>query len=298
MTSLQMPQTAIRPPQPASPGATPRGVLARLRRRRDARVGLAVLALTTIAIYLGPLLVPYDPQATDWARLLAPPSLEHPLGTDQYGRDQLARILDGGRRSVEAALLVLALSLAAGLAVGCLAGMLGGMVDVVAMRAVDITLALPGLVLTLALLGMLGPGFGNLLIALVLTTWPPYARLARAYVLAGRDRPDVLAARLAGAGRMRAATSHLLPGAVTRVVAVGALDVGQTIVAITGMSYLGLGVQPPAAEWGAMLSDSRTHMADAPWLLLGPGAAIVLVILAVTLLGEAAAEAADPRRAR
>ncbi|MFI6910401.1 ABC transporter permease [Nonomuraea sp. NPDC050394] len=275
-----------------------RGVTARLVRRRDAVTGLVILSVVILAIVAGPALVPYEPDAADFDAVLSPPGAAHWLGTDQYGRDQLARLLDGGRRSLEATGLVLVISVAAGLVVGTLAGVAGGLVDVIAMRLVDMALAVPGVVLTLALLGALGPGFGNLVLALAATTWPPYARLARSYVLAGRERPDVLTARLAGASWPRAAGAHLLPGAAAHVLVVAALDVGQTIMAVTGLSFLGLGAQPPHAEWGVMLSDSRMYLSEAPWLLLAPSAAIVVVILATILLGEATAEASDPRGRR
>ncbi|RFS80964.1 ABC transporter permease [Actinomadura spongiicola] len=282
--------------EPTAPPA--RGVLSRLLRRRDARAGLVILTLVVVAVVAGPWFAPHEPDAAEFGRVLSGPSASHWLGTDQFGRDQLARLLDGGRRSLEATALVLAISVAAGLVVGTVAGVAGGLVDVVAMRAVDLALAVPGVVLTLALLGALGPGFGNLVIALAATTWPPYARLARGHVRAGRDRPDVVTARLAGASRPRAAAAHLLPGAAAHVLVVAALDVGQTIMAITGLSFLGLGAQPPHAEWGVMLADSRLYLTEASWLLLAPSAAIVVVILAAVLLGEAAAEASDPRRVR
>ncbi|MFE0153613.1 ABC transporter permease [Nonomuraea sp. NPDC059007] len=275
-----------------------RGVLPRLLRRREAAAGLSILCLVFLAILAGPALVPYEPDVADFDAALRPPDAAHWLGTDQFGRDQLARLLDGGARSLEATGLVLLISVAAGLVVGTLAGVAGGVIDVIAMRLVDMALAVPGVVLTLALLGALGPGFGNLVFALAATAWPPYARLARSHVLAGRERPDVLTARLAGAGWPRAAAAHLLPGAAAHVLVVAALDVGQTIMAVTGLSFLGLGAQPPHAEWGVMLSDSRMYLSDAPWLLLAPSAAIVVVILAAILLGEATAEAADPRRLR
>ncbi|GAA1017397.1 peptide ABC transporter permease [Acrocarpospora pleiomorpha] len=284
---------------PAEPTAPPaRGVLARLLKRRDARAALVILVLGALGILAGPALVPYAPDVADFDNVLSGPSAAHWLGTDQFGRDQLARLLDGGSRSLLATALVLVISVAAGLIVGTLAGVAGGLIDVVAMRAVDMALAVPGVVLTLALLGALGPGFGNLVIALAATAWPPYARLARSYVRSGRERPDVVTARLAGAGWPRAAVAHLLPGAATHVMVVAALDVGHTIMAVTGLSFLGLGAQPPDAEWGVMLSDSRLYLTQAPWLLLAPSAAIVLVILAAILLGEAAAEVSDPRRAR
>ncbi|MEJ3742535.1 ABC transporter permease [Actinomycetes bacterium KLBMP 9797] len=277
--------------------SVPRGPAARLLRHRTARAGLILLAGFLLAVYLGPVVWPGDPDALDQAQALHSPSWSHPLGTDQYGRDQLARLLDGGRRSLEATALVLALSVAIGLAVGVLAGIAGGLVDALAMRLVDVMLSIPGMVLTLALLGALGPGFVNLMVALVITTWPPYARICRGIVLGGRQRLDVVSARLAGIGWVRAAATHLLPAAATQVLVVATIDIGHTIIAIAGLSFLGLGVQQPAAEWGAMLSSARLYLAQAPWLLI-PAAAISLVVLAANLTGEALTDSSDPRRAR
>ncbi|QSB16816.1 ABC transporter permease [Natronosporangium hydrolyticum] len=272
-----------------------RGLPERLAGHRTAKLGMVLLLGLFAAVYLGPLVWPYDPEALEHAVALQGPSWSHPLGTDQYGRDQLARLLDGGRRSLEATALVLLLSLALGLLVGVCAGVAGGLVDALAMRAVDVILSIPGMVLTLALVGALGPGLTNLMIALVVTTWPPYARLARGVVMGGRTRLDVVSARLAGVGWLRAATTHLLPVATLQVLVVVTIDIGHTIIVIAGMSFLGLGVQPPAAEWGAMLASSRLHLAQAPWLL-APAVAISLVVLAANLVGEALGDSADPRR--
>jgi|YNPBryunderm2012_1023409.scaffolds.fasta_scaffold01680_4 ABC-type dipeptide/oligopeptide/nickel transport system permease subunit len=273
-----------------------RSLWRQLLQHREARVGL-LLALFLVGLALGgPLLAPYDPNRPNYREKLAPPSVEHWLGTDQAGRDQLSRVLVGGRQTLGTALLILSLIFGIGLVVGSIAGMSGGIVDVVLMRLVDIVMALPSIVLAIAIVGVLGPGFQNLILALVVAWWAYYARLTRSYVLNARQRPDVIAARLAGIGWGRIMLGHVLPGVAAQLLIIATLDLGALIAAIAGLSFLGLGVQPPTAEWGAMLSDSRLYVAVAPWLLLGPLVPIFLVVVAANLLGNALRDILDPAR--
>lgn len=271
-----------------------RGVLRRLAAHRTGRAGLGLGALIVLAVLGGPALVDASPTTLALDAALAPPSRAHPLGTDAFGRDQLARLLAGGTRSLGAAGLVLAGTLVVSLAVGVGSGMAGGPVDTVAMRAVDVVLALPSLVLALAVVGVLGPGFANLLLALVVSSWASYARLARSYVVTARQRGDVQAARMAGIGWPRVVAGHVLPGVATQVAVVATLDLGGVVVAIAGLSFLGLGVQPPTPEWGAMLAESRLYATTAPWLLAAPATAILLAVAAATLVGEALRDVAAP----
>lgn len=267
-------------------------------RHREARVGL-VLAVLLIGLALfGPLLAPHDPNRPNYRAKLAAPSVEHWLGTDHAGRDQLSRMLVGGQQTLGTALLILSLIFAIGLVVGTVAGMSGGIVDIVLMRLVDIVMALPSIVLAIAIVGVLGPGFQNLVLALVLAWWAYYARLTRSYVLNARQRPDVIAARLAGIGWGRIMTGHVLPGTATQLLIIATLDLGSLIAAIAGLSFLGLGVQPPTAEWGAMLADSRLYFTVAPWLLLGPLVPIFCAVVAANLLGNALRDILDPGRVR
>lgn len=276
------------------PAGTRRGVLRRLAAHRTGRTGLVLAVLLVATVLLGPLLVGHSPTELDLANKLAAPDGTNWLGTDQFGRDQLARLLEGGRRSLGAAALVLVGALVISMTVGIAAGLAGPAVDAVAMRVVDVLLALPGLILALAIVGVLGPSFPNLVLALVISSWAYYARLARSYVLAARTRGDVLAARMAGISWPRIVVGHIVPGVATQLLVVATLDLGGVIVAIAGLSFLGLGVQPPDAEWGAMLSETRLYFTTAPWLLIGPAVATFLAVTAANLVGDGLRDVAAP----
>jgi ABC-type dipeptide/oligopeptide/nickel transport system permease subunit len=204
-------------------------------------------------------------------------------------------MLDGAHRSLGAAVLVLAAIFAIGMVVGTLAGLAGGIVDTLLMRLVDVMMTLPGLVLAFAIIGILGPGFLNLLLALVIADWAYYARLARSLTLSARNRPDVIAARMAGISWPRILFGHILPGVALQLAVVVTLGMGGMIGAISGFSFLGLGVQPPYAEWGALLADSRFYFPIAPWLLIVPATAIFLSVLAANLIGNGLRDVLEPR---
>jgi len=280
---------------PVRPGiSASRSLPARLWRHPEARLGLTVALLLVGLALFGPLLAPYDPNQPDFRAKLEAPSTEHWLGTDQSGRDVFSRVLEGGQRTLGTALLVLGCIFGIGLVVGTIAGMSGGIVDILLMRLVDVLMALPSIVLAIAIVGVLGPGFENLVLALVLSWWAYYARLARSYVLNAHQRPDIIAARLAGIGWGRIMLGHVLPGVTSQLLIVATLDLGALIAAIAGLSFLGLGVQPPAAEWGAMLSEARLYVTLAPWLLFGPLVPIFGAVLAANLLGNALRDTLDP----
>lgn len=277
----------------AAPSAPPRGVTRRMLARRSARAGILLAGLLAAMSLAGPAVLPDRPDRISLNEKLVAPSLRHPLGTDQYGRDQLARIADGGRRSLGAALLVLGGTLLLSLAAGITVGMIGGFIDAAAMRIVDVLLALPPLVLALAVVGVLGVGFENLVLAMILSSWAYYARLARGYAQLARRRQDVIAARLAGIVWPRVVAGHIMPGVAAQLAVVATLDLGGVIIGISGLSFVGLGVQPPDAEWGAMLAESRLFFTTAPWLLLAPAAAIFLSVVSANLIGNALRDAAD-----
>jgi peptide/nickel transport system permease protein len=277
-------------------GATPpAAVWRRLLARPAAVAGLGIATLLAVVAVVGPWLLP-DPNLTDYTAQLTAPSATHWLGTDQAGRDLLARSVAGAGTSLGAALLVMALAAGVGLVVGTLAGVLGGVVDTVAVRFTDVLLGLPSLVLTLAVVAMLGPGFANLVLAMSLTSWAPFARLARSVARGCAARPDVVAARMAGISRSRAAVTHVLPAAAVQVLVAATIGLGETVLALGGLSFLGLGAQPPTAEWGSMLADGRETFAYAPWQLAGPCAGIVLAVAAASLIGDALRDVLDPAR--
>ncbi|WP_020576264.1 ABC transporter permease [Actinopolymorpha alba] len=254
--------------------------------------GLVLLAGMVVLVGVVPWLTP-DPNAVDYAGKLAAPSGEHLLGTDQAGRDVLARLAAGARISLGAAMLVSAVTFAIGLAVGLATALLGGVVDVALSRLVDVLLAVPHVVLALAIVGVLGPGLRNLVVAMVIAGWAPFARYARTFARAVLDRPYVLAARMAGVGRWRAAWRHVLPAAFLRLLAVATLGVGEVVLGLSALSFLGLGVAPPAAEWGQMVAESRTYAAQAPWLVIVPGMAVVCAVACAALLGDALEDRLD-----
>ncbi len=264
----------------------------RLWAHRAGRIGLLVLLFLGLVVVFGPLLT-VDPNATDYGNKLQPPSREHWLGTDLAGRDLFARTVAGARASLGAALLVMVTITIIGLVVGVVAGASGGIVDSVLSRITDVMLGLPALVLTLAIVAMLGPSFANLVIAMALTGWAGLAKLARAYTQTARLRPDVITARMAGAGRLRVALGHVLPGAFALVLVASTLRLGSTVVELAGLSFLGLGAQPPVAEWGSMLNDSRQSLAIAPFLLIGPGLGLLLTVLSATFLSDALRDVGD-----
>jgi len=259
-------------------------------RQRTGRIGLiigvVIAALMIGTIVIGSIMWDLPPSELSFTQKLQGPSWQHPLGTDQFGRDQFARLLDGGRRSLSIAALILAGVVTASLVLGVLAGLAGGVVDSAISRAVDVLLSIPSTLLALALVGMLGPGLVSLMIAMMTSLWAGYTRIARSLTVAARNRGDVLAARQAGRGWIATTHGHIVPGVVSQLLVLATLDIGGVLAAIASLSFLGLGVQSPDAEWGSMLSESRLFLTNAPWLLAAPTAAIVLAVLAANLIGE------------
>jgi peptide/nickel transport system permease protein len=234
-----------------------RSLLKGLARDKTALVGLIIVVTMFVLAVLAPIIAPHDPIDQDVANRYAPISAEHPLGTDNLGRDELSRILYGARVSLFAALAVGVAILVIGMAMGMIAGFAGGIVDGLLMRIVDVLLALPSLLLGLAITGMLGPGLVHLCIAMTVVWWTDYARLMRGLVLTVKERPFVESARALGLSPVRVAVRHILPNIVSPVIVVGTLRTGQLLLALAALSFLGLGVQPPTAEWGAMLSEGQ-----------------------------------------
>ena len=274
-----------------------RALVQRLLRDRLALAGLVLLTLFTLLALAAPFVAPYDPSALDPAQALAPPSRAHWLGTDELGRDLLSRLLIGSRWTLGATSLATAVILIVGVGIGTVAGYAGGVIDEVLMRVVDTLLAFPGLLLALAIAGALGPGMGNVVLALIAVWWAGYARVVRGLVLAARERHYVEASRSLGATDFWIVTRHILPNVLAPVAVLATLEMGQLVLAVSGLSFLGLGVQPPTPEWGAMLNDARVYATTAPQLMILPGLAITLVVIAFNLLGDGLRDVLDPRQA-
>lgn len=270
------------------------GVVGRLFRHSGARVGGALLLAVLVGAAFAPLLSPYDPVAIAPERRLAPPSAAHPLGTDLYGRDTLARLLHGGRLSLTVGALSVGLALLAGGSVGALSGYWGGWFDALVMRVSDVLLAFPAILLAIGLLAFLGGGFWNVVLAIAIIYTAPMARVARAAVLAVRHEEYVDAAAALGAGDARVLRRHVLPNAVAPVVVESTLRLALAILAEAALSFLGLGTQPPAPTWGQMIAEGRTVMTFTAWPAIGPGLAITVTVLAFNLLGDGIRDALDP----
>ncbi|MBI3367231.1 MAG: ABC transporter permease [Burkholderiales bacterium] len=265
-------------------------------RNRLALVGLAiVLALAAVAV-LAPWLAPYHPNVGDLVTTrLLPPSAAHWLGTDDQGRDIQSRLMHGARITLGVVALVAVLAAPIGLAVGTVAGYAGGWLDAVLMRITDIFLAFPRLVLALAFVAALGPGIENAVIAIAITSWPPYARIARAETLTIRHADYIAAVRLVGASPLRIVARHIVPLCLSSVIVRVTLDMAGIILTTAGLGFLGLGAQPPLPEWGAMIAAGRQYVLDQWWVAAAPGAAIFLVSLAFNLLGDGLRDALDPK---
>lgn len=255
-----------------------------------ARIGMGVMLLVVLLCLAAPFVATHDPTAVDLRTGLQPPSPDHWLGTDQLGRDVWSRVVWAGRTSLTVAGIGLLLALTVGLAVGLVSGYGGGWIDNLLMRITDFFYTLPQIILALALIGAVGPSTLALVTALAIGGWVTYARLARSLVLSLRQRDFVLAAQATGATHWRVLTRHLLPGTVGPVAVQLSLDAGTTILAVAALSFLGLGIQPPTPEWGAMLVEARPFLDRALHLVLPPGLAIFLVVFGCNTLGEALAE--------
>jgi peptide/nickel transport system permease protein len=262
------------------------------------RVGLVIVVIAVLAAAVGPLLTPYDPAAQELARRLEGPSVSHPFGLDELGRDILSRLLSGARISLMVGLAVVSVSSIVGMLLGSIAGYFGGVVDDVISRIVDVLMAFPGILLAIALVAVLGPNLTNVVLALSVIGWVGYARLVRSQSLRAREFEFVQAARALGAGAPRIVLRHVLPTAFPSVVVQATLGMAGAIIAEAALSFLGLGVQPPTPSWGTMLDAGRSHLFDAPHLTIFPGLAIALLVLGFNFLGDGLRDRVDPKLAR
>jgi len=249
-----------------------------------------ILGILFIVTLLAPWIAPNDPIAVNLAYKLQPPSVEFPLGTDHLGRCNLSRILYGGRISLGFAMLIFISSLTIGLIIGTYSGYKGGWVDQVLMRICDGVMAFPSLILILGLVGIFGPGLPQVVLALMLVQWVYYARMFRGMALSLKEQNFIAAAKISGSSQWKIIRNHIVPNVLPPLVVMGTLEMGWAIMDISAMSFLGLGVQPPIAEWGAMIHEGKSYIRTNPELMLYPGLMIMLVIVTFNLLGEALSE--------
>jgi peptide/nickel transport system permease protein len=268
----------------------------RARANAAALAAIAYLILLVAAALAAPLLTPYDPLQMSTNEQFLPPSARHLLGTDLFGRDVAARILYGGRISLGIGLVAVLFAALPGTALGLIAGYYGRWPDRLISWLVDVMLSFPSILLALTIVAALGPGIANVVVAVGIAGIPTYTRLVRGQVLSARRQPYVRAAVTVGARDLRILLRHILPNVFGPIVVLATLDVGWAILNASALSFLGLGAQPPMAEWGAMLNEGRGYLRNAPWVTFAPGLAIALAVLAVNLVGDYLRDALDPRR--
>lgn len=259
--------------------------------------GIFILILAVIAIVtaVAPGILPYDPYAQDLGQSLLPPSAEHWFGTDLQGRDIFCRVMVGTQISLSVGLIAVAFSLTIGVILGSIAGYKGGWVDTVIMRIMDMMLAIPSILLAIAIMAALGPGIEKAVVAIGLVSIPEYARIVRSEILAIKENDYVAAARVIGDSNFKIVFRHVLPNALPSIIVRATLGISSAILDCAALGFLGLGVQPPAAEWGDMLGRGRNELFRAPWLMIFPGLAITLAVLAFNLLGDGIRDGLDPK---
>jgi peptide/nickel transport system permease protein len=260
--------------------------------------GSAIIGIAAAAAIVGPWITPFDPAAQELPLRLAGPTLSHPFGLDELGRDILARVLAGARISFAVGIAVVSVSASVGTVLGAMAGYFGGVVDDLISRVIDVLMAFPGLLLAIALVAVLGPSLANVLFALTIIGWVGYARLVRGQVLRAREFEYVQAARALGAGTPRILWHHVIPSAIPAVVVQATLGMAGAIIGEAALSFLGLGVQPPTPSWGTMLNGGRAHLLDAPHLTIFPGVAIAVLVLGFNFVGDGLRDLADPKQVR
>ena len=256
-----------------------------------AALAATLLLITIFAKYI----CPYDPYAQDLSQAMQPPSATHLMGTDTYGRDMLSRVLIGAQTSISSTFALVAIITVFGTIVGIFCGYYGGVVDSVMMRISDICLAFPGLVFAMAVAVILNGGVQNAVIALALISWPKYSRIARSQTLSMKSLPYMQAAQLAGDSALQMILRHVLPNIVGPILVTSMLDIGTMMMEIAGLSFLGLGAQPPVAEWGSMMSSGRSMLQTYPWIVLSPGLAIFVSVVIFNLLGDTIRDYMDPK---
>ena len=272
-----------------------------LTRSFSSMLGLFLVTVVVVLALIGPWIVPYPDDAVGGVNLankLRPPSAAHWFGTDEVGNDILTRVIIGARISLLVGIGITFAAALIGVPLGILAGLAGGRLREIIMRFTDLFLSVPGLVLAIALVAALGPGIGNAMVALILVWWPGYVRLAESKALSIREEPFIEAARVAGASRARILWRHVLPNSLSPLIVKMSMDIGQAILAVASLGFIGLGAKPPTPEWGAMISIARGYLPDWWWYAVAPGAFIYLAVLGFNLLGDGLRDILDPRSNR
>lgn len=267
----------------------------RLRSSKQAMVGLVIIALLILIAIFAPIISPYDPEKQSLVDQFIPPSTEHLMGTDSFGRDIWSRIAFGARISLQVGIIAVGIAMVVGTFIGLLAGYYGGWFDMVSQRIIDIMLAFPGLLLALAIIAVLGSSIQNVMIAVGIGSIPSYARLVRAQVLSVKQREYVEAARASGARDYRLIGIHIFPNVISSLIVLGSLGIAGAILSAAALSFIGLGAQPPTPEWGAMLSQGRGFLRQYWWITTFPGVFIAITVLGFNLLGDGLRDAFDPQ---
>lgn len=271
------------------------GDLAPVQKNTRAVVGLGIVAVLVLCAVLAPILAPYGPNEQNPRNRLQGPSAEHWFGTDELGRDILSRIIYGARISMSVGLIAICISLIGGVALGAIAGYYGGTVDNIIMRCMDVLLSIPTILLNISIVAALGSGLQNVMIAIGVSSIPGYCRIVRASILSLRDQDFVEASRAAGASDFFLITRHILPNCMAPLIVQATLRIGAAILSCASMSFLGLGIVPPTAEWGSMLSTGRDFLRDAPHVCIFPGLAIMAAVFSMNLVGDGLRDALDPK---
>jgi peptide/nickel transport system permease protein len=267
----------------------------RLVRDRAALAGLSVIAILVVVAIIAPTMTPYPPNDQSFRIKLEAPGTDHLLGTDEFGRDVFSRILIGTRVALFVGIVPVVIAVIIGVSLGLVAGYFGGGIDQVLMRVIDVLLAFPWLLLAIGIMAILGPGIQNVVIAVAIVYIPAFARIVRGSVLSIKEKEYVEAARAMGQPTIRILVRHVLANAWAPIIVLSTLSIGQAIIYAAGLSFIGLGTQPPNADWGVMLTSGREYLRDAPWLGFFPGVAILITVLAFNLFGDGLRDALDPR---
>lgn len=269
-------------------------ILKRLLKQKLTAVALVMVCTILFLAAAAPIVAPYDPNYVDLEKKLSPPTVSHWLGTDHLGRDILSRLIFGARVSVGSVASIIVCILVLGFIVGSIAGYTGGIVDSILMRLCDVFLTFPTFILAMFLVGVLGTGLTNVVIAIVMTHWAWYARLIRGFVLSMKNRDYILAARVAGTPKIKIIIRHIVPPIFAQLIILATLDIGHMMLHVSGLSFLGLGITPPTPEWGVMINDARQFIWSTPWLIIYPGLMIFITVMSFNLLGDALRDALDP----